>query len=212
MKDSIKTTIAAAACALFLCGVLGAVLYWIFMPASKPVTEKPADIAKFIASDKFDNLKFSEKQTYVNKIGMPNRESIQSLSEAERGKLFENTMAVREQEMSRTARSYCALKTQEEKNKFLDEHIAKQNQRMAEMRANRPPREERPKPEGETVKKDDKPKEQPKRDPGAFAARAKGRMEKTAPEERAARTQFMQDLMARRQQTGQTGGGWRPPR
>ena len=169
--------------AILLCGLVST---YAVIRKPRPKSDKPEDIAKFVASDGFKKLSDDEQKEYMRRMRPPrgaNREDMRkrmnSLSEAERRAMFKNMHELRERERIAELKKYFAL-SKAEREKYRDAKNGEQPQR--------PPR----------------PSEAQR------AAFMKERIENTPPEVRAARQQFRKDMQARRKATGKERK--RPPR
>ena len=182
--------------AILLCGLVST---YAVIRKPRPKSDKPEDIAKFVASDGFKKLSDDEQKEYMRRMRPPrgaNREDMRkrmnSLSEAERRAMFKNMHELRERERIAELKKYFAL-SKAEREKYLEKNMA---QRRAQ------------------AERDAKNGEQPQRPPrpseAQRAAFMKERIENTPPEVRAARQQFRKDMQARRKATGKERK--RPPR
>lgn len=106
-------------------------------PSPPPAGAKPVELVKYVVSDSFDKLRLSQKEEYFEKLrpapGVDPREAMKGLSEAERGKVFEKMMAVREARMKKEAKDYFSL-PKDQRAAWMASHIAEQDKRRAEMR------------------------------------------------------------------------------
>ncbi len=135
MKDWIKPVAIASGGVVVLLASMGGLMWWMLKPPAKPVTEKPADLAKFIASPVFDDLKFSERKEYLAKLpqGPEMREAFKDLDESSRRAVFEKAMKVREAERTKQAREYFKLPP-EQRAAWMAAYVAQEDKRRAEMR------------------------------------------------------------------------------
>ena len=196
--------------AILLCGLVST---YAVIRKPRPKSDKPEDIAKFVASDGFKKLSDDEQKEYMRRMRPPrgaNREDMRkrmnSLSEAERRAMFKNMHELRERERIAELKKYFAL-SKAEREKYLDARIAEEDRRFAEFEKNMAQRRAQ-------AERDAKNGEQPLRLPrpseAQRAAFMKERIENTPPEVRAARQQFRKDMQARRKATGKERK--RPPR
>ncbi len=120
---------------LLVAAIAGFLLWKTKHPSLPPSTAKPVDVAKFVASGGFDELKLSQKRDVLSKLpeGPGMGEALKSLSEEERHTVFEKSMKVREAERRKEIRSYFKLPP-EQKEKWMAEYVAKEDKRRAEMR------------------------------------------------------------------------------
>lgn len=197
--------------AILLCGLVST---YAIIRKPRPKSDKPEDIAKFVASDGFKKLSDDEQKEYMRRMRPPrgaNREDMRkrmnSLSEAERRAMFKNMHELRERERIAELKKYFAL-SKAEREKYLDARIAEEDRRFAEFEKNMAQRRAQ-------AERDAKNGEQPQRPPrpseAQRAAFMKERIENTPPEVRAARQQFRKDMQARRKATGKESPP-RPPR
>lgn len=197
--------------AILLCGLVST---YAVIRKPRPKSDKPEDIAKFVASDGFKKLSDDEQKEYMRRMRPPrgaNREDMRkrmnSLSEAERRAMFKNMHELRERERIAELKKYFAL-SKAEREKYLDARIAEEDRRFAEFEKNMAQRRAQ-------AERDAKNGEQPQRPPrpseAQRAAFMKERIENTPPEVRAARQQFRKDMQARRKATGKESPP-RPPR
>ena len=188
--------------AILLCGLVST---YAVIRKPRPKSDKPEDIAKFVASDGFKKLSDDEQKEYMRRMRPPrgaNREDMRkrmnSLSEAERRAMFKNMHGLRERERIAELKKYFAL-SKAEREKYLDARIAEEDRRFAEFEKNMAQRRAQ-------AERDAKNGEQPQRPPrpseAQRAAFMKERIENTPPEIRAARQQFRKDMQARRKATG----------
>lgn len=188
--------------AILLCGLVSTCAV---IRKPRPKSDKPEDIAKFVASDGFKKLSDDEQKEYMRRMRPPrgaNREDMRkrmnSLSEAERRAMFKNMHGLRERERIAELKKYFAL-SKAEREKYLDARIAEEDRRFAEFEKNMAQRRAQ-------AERDAKNGEQPQRPPrpseAQRAAFMKERIENTPPEIRAARQQFRKDMQARRKATG----------
>ena len=196
--------------AILLCGLVSTCAV---IRKPRPKSDKPEDIAKFVASDGFKKLSDDEQKEYMRRMRPPrgaNREDMRkrmnSLSEAERRAMFKNMHGLRERERIAELKKYFAL-SKAEREKYLDARIAEEDRRFAEFEKNMAQRRAQ-------AERDARNGEQPQRPPrpseAQRAAFMKERIENTPPEVRAARQQFRKDMQARRKATGKERK--RPPR
>lgn len=197
--------------AILLCGLVST---YAIIRKPRPKSDKPEDIAKFVASDGFKKLSDDEQKEYMRRMRPPrgaNREDMRKrmnfLSEAERRAMFKNMHELRERERIAELKKYFAL-SKAEREKYLDARIAEEDRRFAEFEKNMAQRRAQ-------AEQDAKNGEQPQRPPrpseAQRAAFMKERIENTPPEVRAARQQFRKDMQARRKATGKESPP-RPPR
>ncbi len=188
--------------AILLCGLVST---YAVIRKPRPKSDKPEDIAKFVASDGFKKLSDDEQKEYMRRMRPlrgANREDMRkrmnSLSEAERRAIFKNMHELRERERIAELKKYFAL-SKAEREKYLDARIAEEDRRFAEFEKNMAQRRAQ-------AERDAKNGEQPQRPPrpseAQRAAFMKERIENTPPEVRAARQQFRKDMQARRKATG----------
>jgi hypothetical protein len=135
---------------LALLGVAAAYAFdWVKRhPAQPKDGAKPVEVAKFIVSDSFKNMKLSDKEAYLEKLrgGSPGgaaapgappmdpRAAMRDLDENTRREVFEQMMAVREARMKKEAKDYFKL-SKEDREAWMAKHIAEQDKRREEMRA-----------------------------------------------------------------------------
>lgn len=213
-----KMTIAAT---VLLAGTIaiGTASYHAFRKP-RPKSDRPEDIAKFVASSGFNRLSAAERQAYLRKLRpdpaqgqtQSRRPRMQNMSGEERSAFMANMMRLFEQERSRRLKKYFALQTQEEKNAFLDVELAKMEQRRAEFEKLRRQRDaERKKREAENKNGQTVANTRPRPSEAERASRMRTRTESTSPESRAMNNQYMRDLQSRAKETGKSFG-MRDPR
>lgn len=213
-----KMTIAAT---VLLAGAIaiGTASYHAFRKP-RPKSDRPEDIAKFVASSGFNRLSAAERQAYLRKLRpdpaqgqtQSRRPRMQNMSGEERSAFMANMMRLFEQERSRRLKKYFALQTQEEKNAFLDVELAKMEQRRAEFEKLRRQRDaERKKREAENKNGQTVANTRPRPSEAERASRMRTRTESTSPESRAMNNQYMRDLQSRAKETGKSFG-MRDPR
>ncbi len=188
--------------AILLCGLVST---YAVIRKPRPKSDKPEDIAKFVASDGFKKLSDDEQKEYMRRMRPPrgaNREDMRkrmnSLSEAERRAMFKNMHELRERERIAELKKYFAL-SKVEREKYLDARIAEEDRRFAEFEKNMAQRRAQAKRD---AKNGDQPQRPPRPSEAQRAAFMKERIENTPPEVRAARQQFRKDMQARRKATG----------
>ena len=193
---------------------LGTLSYYAFRKP-RPKSDRPEDIAKFIASSGFNRLSAAERQAYLRKLRpapgqgqIPSRRPrMQNMSGEERSAFMANMMRLFEQERNRRLKKYFALKTQEEKNAFLDAELAKMEQRRAEFEERRRQRDaERKKREAENKNGQTVADTRPRPSEAERAGRMRTRTESISPESRAMNNQYMRDFQARAKATGRNFG------
>ncbi len=196
--------------AILLCGLV--TTYAVFRKPS-PKSDKPEDIAKFVASDGFKKLSDDEQKEYMRRMRPPrgaNREDMRkrmnSLSEAERRAMFKNMHELRERERIAELKKYFAL-SKAEREKYLDARIAQEHRRNPDYEKNMTQRRAQAE---RNAKNGEQPQRPPRPSEAQRAAFMKERIENTPPEVRAARQQFRKDMQARRKATGKERK--RPPR
>ena len=174
-----------------------------------PKSDKPEDLAAFIASPGFKKLPDAKQEEYLKRM-RPSRENrgnprkiAASMTEAQRRAMFENIRALQEKKMIEELRAYFKM-SKAEKEQYLDRKIAEQDQRMAEFAKRRAERNAAGTKDGES-------RERRRPSQNQMAAMMKNRIETTAPEIRAARQKFFQDLVRRRAATGKTAVHRGPP-
>ena len=174
-----------------------------------PKSDKPEDLAAFIASPGFKKLPDAKQEEYLKRM-RPSRENrgnprkiAASMTEAQRRAMFENIRALQEKKMIEELRAYFKM-SKAEKEQYLDRKIAEQDQRMAEFAKRRAERNAAGTKDGES-------RERRRPSQNQMAAMMKNRIETTAPEVRAARQKFFQDLVRRRAATGKTAVHRGPP-
>ena len=174
-----------------------------------PKSDKPEDLAAFIASPGFKRLPDAKQEECLKRMrlsqknrGNP-RKIAASMTEAQRKAMFENIRALHEKKMLEELRAYFKM-SKAEKERYLDQKIAEQDQRMAEFAKRRAERNAAGNREGEQRERRRPSQEQ-------MAAMMKNRIETTAPEVRAARRKFFQDLAKRRAATGKPPVRGGPP-
>ncbi len=174
-----------------------------------PKSDKPEDLAAFIASPGFKKLPDAKQEEYLKRM-RPSRENrgnprkiAASMTEAQRRAMFENIRALQEKKMLEELRAYFKM-SKAEKEQYLDRKIAEQDQRMAEFAKRRAERNAAGTKDGES-------RERRRPSQNQMAAMMKNRIETTAPEVRAARQKFFQDLVRRRAATGKTAVHRGPP-
>ena len=174
-----------------------------------PKSDKPEDLAAFIASPGFKKLPDAKQEEYLKRM-RPSRENrgnprkiAASMTEAQRRAMFENIRALQEKKMLEELRAYFKM-SKAEKEQYLDRKIAEQDQRMAEFAKRRAERNAAGTKDGES-------RERRRPSQNQMAAMMKNRIETTAPEIRAARQKFFQDLVRRRAATGKTAVHRGPP-
>lgn len=200
-------------------GVLVLVLgsaYVFFIAEPKPASEKPEDLTKFIASQKFRKLPLERQKYYTSKLrdssgGRQNfrqiRQSMEQLSPEERRTAFENMWKANEVQRNKEALEYVKM-TREQRNAFLDKKIEEFDRHAAEMRkrfeqmrqqrqANPQPQRQRAAAPAQKNQNGGTPQQRPSRE-----SRMKNRMENTPPEVRAAHQIMFREMMERRKETG----------
>lgn len=208
-----KMTVAAT---VLLAGAIaiGTASYHAFRKP-RPKSDRPEDIAKFVASSGFNRLSAAERQAYLRKLRpdpaqgqtQSRRPRMQNMSGEERSAFMANMMRLFEQERSRRLKKYFALRTQEEKNAFLDAELAKMEQRRAEFEKLRRQRDaERKKREAENKNGQTVANTRPRSSEAERASRMRTRTESTSPESRAMNNQYMRDLQSRAKATGRSFG------
>lgn len=208
-----KMTIAAT---VLLAGAIaiGTASYHAFRKP-RPKSDRPEDIAKFVASSGFNRLSAAERQAYLRKLRpdpaqgrtQSRRPRMQNMSGEERSAFMANMMRLFEQERSRRLKKYFALQTQEEKNAFLDAELAKMEQRRAEFEKLRWQRDaERKKREAENKNGQTVANTRPRPSEAERASHMRTRTESTSPESRAMNNQYMRDLQSRAKETGKSFG------
>ncbi len=208
-----KMTIAAT---VLLAGAIaiGTASYHAFRKP-RPKSDRPEDIAKFVASSGFNRLSAAERQAYLRKLRpdpaqgqtQSRRPRMQNMSGEERSAFMANMMRLFEQERSRRLKKYFALQTQEEKNACLDAELAKMEQRRAEFEKLRRQRDaERKKREAENKNGQTVANTRPRPSEAERASRMRTRTESTSPESRAMNNQYMRDLQSRAKETGKSFG------
>jgi len=191
-----KKTITSIAIVLSLTAVCGIVIYKL-IPASQPPPD-PAkssslDTASYIASTEFANLPLDKKVEYMETIRKSGnntnpRETFSKLIPEERKKVMENMRPVMQEMMKKRVKQYFALKTKEERDKFLDEEVEK----MKKMR------EAREKERQDQSQDKDKAQKPPDRQHGPRNKdEIKKRIENESPQDRAERTEYMKQIRAR---------------
>lgn len=188
--------------AILLCGLVSTCAV---IRKPRPKSDKPEDIAKFVASDGFKKLSDDEQKEYMRRMRPPrgaNREDMRkrmnSLSEAERRAMFKNMHELRERERIAELKKYFAL-SKAEREKYLDARIAEEDRRFAEFEKNMAQRRAQAERD---AKNGGQPLRLPRPSEAQRAAFMKERIENTPPEVRAARQQFRKDMQARRKATG----------
>lgn len=205
--------ITAAAIIVLGTGAL-AVAMW---PAAVPTADAPvADIVKFAATDKFQNLPADKKKPYIDAMEKldwdARRKAVETLPEDQRREAFGNIMQAA---MTQRVESYFALPDPAARKKYLDQQIDEMEKRRAQFANMRPPGSvggERP--QGDRPDANRGPGG-PNRDP---AARQKSRLERTSPETRQKMAEFFAAVQERRAERGlpemrgpgMGGGGGRP--
>lgn len=208
-----KMTVAATVL-LAVAIAIGTASYHAFRKP-RPKSDRPEDIAKFVASSGFNRLSAAERQAYLRKLRpdpaqgqtQSRRPRMQNMSGEERSAFMANMMRLFEQERSRRLKKYFALQTQEEKNAFLDAELAKMEQRRAEFEKLRRQRDaERKKREAENKNGQTVANTRPRPSEAERASRMRTRTESTSPESRAMNNQYMRDLQSRAKETGKSFG------
>ena len=156
---------------------------------SKPPEVAPANatnVVKFMASEDFAKLDEAKKKEYLDKMrdNPEMRDAMwaqrDNLSEQERQNLRRNMGNAFRQQMQERMNKYFALKTADEKKKFLDDMIDEMQKHRAEMEKNRKENPDKNKPQGP-------PPGAPDGQKGASRqSRMKGMMESHSPQEREA--------------------------
>ncbi|OGV33891.1 MAG: hypothetical protein A2020_03525 [Lentisphaerae bacterium GWF2_45_14] len=194
-----KTTIISIAAAASLVAISAGLVYLLTPappPPPDPVKTAPEEIAGYVASTDFAKMPLDKKVKYMENLRNSGtntnpREIFSKLSAEERKQVMENMQPVMREIMRKRVKEYFALKTQEEKDKFLDGEI----ERMRKMRAERP----RPATDNTQGQSGTTP---PAEQPGGHRPRSKDeikkRIETSSPEDRAQFTQYMKDMRARR--------------
>ena len=208
-----KMTVAATVL-LAVAIAIGTASYHAFRKP-RPKSDRPEDIAKFVASSGFNRLSAAERQAYLRKLRpdpaqgqtQSRRPRMQNMSGEERSAFMANMMRLFEQERSRRLKKYFALQTQEEKYAFLDAELAKMEQRRAEFEKLRRQRDaERKKREAENKNGQTVANTRPRPSEAERASRMRTRTESTSPESRAMNNQYMRDLQSRAKETGKSFG------
>lgn len=200
-----KKTIVSLAVVLSLTAVCGVVIYKL-MPESQPPPDPSKttslDNAAYIASTEFANMPLDKRVDYMKKLrengnNTNPRETFAKLLPDERKKVMENMRPVMHEMMKQRVDQYFALKTKEERDKFLDEEA----ERMKKMRENRD--RNRGDQGGQN---NDKAQNQDNKDKGQndqpqrrrpSKEEMKKRIENESPEERAKTAEYMRQLRAR---------------
>lgn len=170
------------------------------------------DIATFLASKDFAKVPVDKKLEYMDSLRAKNEkegknpfDSFRELPKEQRDKIMGNMRPVFEERMKQEAKKYCSLKTQAEKDAYLDERI----DRMEKMRKDR---EERRKNEnassGQNASSNQNQgqnqgqgQNQNQRQGRGFSTdRMKGMIENSDPETRAVMAQMRLDMRARMEQ------------
>jgi len=135
MNESVKLGAVVAIAGVLILSLVGGSIWFMSRPAQKPALDKPADVAKFIASSDFDKLKLSERQDYLSqfKPGPEAMEAMKSLSETERRSIFEKAMKARDEERQKQAKTYFKLPP-EQREAWMANYVAQEDKRFAEMR------------------------------------------------------------------------------
>ncbi|MDD5598476.1 MAG: hypothetical protein PHV82_11065 [Victivallaceae bacterium] len=109
-----------------------------FIPRTAPDPKKLDARTKlaYMATKQFAALPEAEKVKYVKSVGR-SRRAYRQLSPAEREKVAQNTRKVRFMEMKERTQKFFKM-SREEQNKYLDEMIARQEQRRQTREAGRP--------------------------------------------------------------------------
>lgn len=182
----------------------------------KPKSDKPEDVAKFVASADFRKLSAEQQRAYADRMRpAPGtgrnemRRRLEALSAGERQAMFRNMRDLHEKQQIEELKKYFKL-SKAERERYLDEKIAEEDKRFAEFAARRAEREAQAKAAGTEQKNE--PRQRPSE--AQRAAFMKERIESTSPEVRAARQKYRNDMMARRKATGKSmprpRGGGRP--
>ncbi len=206
-------------CAITALALSAAGAVWYCTRKVAPASDSPEDIAKFIASAGFNKLSAAERRAYMAKLRQgrgerPPRGGQQQMSQAERKSFRDNTRRLFEQERNARMRKYFSLKTQEEKDAFLDEELARMEQRRAEFEKRRKQRMAEREKQKEQNKAQGENPQPPKRPTEAERTEnMRTRMETSTPESRAMRSKYFRELSARAKATGKSfgppGGGRR---
>jgi len=114
--------------------ILAIVLAWYFWPVRVPSpNESAATIGKFMATDKFASLPLDQKQPFLDAMEkLPwddRRKMFSGLSDDQREKMFTNAFL---NSRMKTINDFFKLKTQKDKDAFLDKLIDQQQARDAQ--------------------------------------------------------------------------------
>lgn len=189
-----KKTIASLAVVLSLAAICCVLIYNLIpaaQPPPDPAETTPFETANYIASTDFANQPLNKKVEYMENLRKSGnnanpRETFSKLIPEERKKVMENMRPVMHEMMKKRVKQYFALKTQAEKDKFLDEEA----ERFRKMRE---AREAQAAQQGQEQGQNppDRPRGRPSKD------EIKKRIEKESPTDRAQFTAYMKAVRAR---------------
>jgi hypothetical protein len=215
-KSNLKKAGIIAAAAVLVLGT-GALAFAMW-PTAVPKADAPvADIVKFAATEKFQNLSADQKKPYIDAMEKldwdARRKAVETLPEDQRREAFGNIMQAA---MTQRVESYFSIQDPAARKKYLDEQIDEMEKRRAQFANMRPPGSvggERPqgdRPEGNRPPGGNRPD---------AATRQKSRLERTSPETRQKMAEFFAAIQERRAERGLPemrgpgmggGGGGRP--
>ena len=184
-----KKTIVSLAVVLSLAAICCVLIYEL-IPAAQPPPDpsktSPLDAADYIASTDFASLPLDKKVEYMETLRKSGknanpRETFSKLIPEERKKIMENMRPVMHEMMKKRIKQYFALKTQAERDKFLDEEA----ERFKKMREAR---------EAQNANQGQNPPDRPRGRPSKDEI--KKRIEKESPEDRAQFTAYMKAVRA----------------
>jgi hypothetical protein len=192
-NKSPKKLIIGVSCSL---AIIPALVIWLASGSEKP-PEPNGDINKnlsYLASDNFTKLPEDKKAEYLQKLRENNtsmreiRNKARALPEDQRNKLRENMRSAFRTRMRERVKKYFDLKTQEEKDAYLDEAI----DRMEEFRKRRAQAQN-----DQQHNNNEQQNSQGNRRRGFSPDRLKKRIENTDPQTRAQMAEFRNAMRAR---------------
>jgi polyhydroxyalkanoate synthesis regulator phasin len=111
--------------------LLATIVSAFFTPkAPDPKELGPRTKVSYMASKEFSRLPEAEKKKYISRVGRP-RKIFKDLNDNERAAVFKNVRKVMLGKMKERINKFSRM-SQEEKNKFLDEMIARRNAMRAQ--------------------------------------------------------------------------------
>jgi hypothetical protein len=127
-KNKITLTIGISVASIALLATIVSAFFTPEAPDPKELGMRTK--VSYMASKKFASLPEKEKEKYISKVGR-SRKMFKNLSDTERKTVFKNIRKTRIKQMKERINKFSRM-SQEEKNKFLDEMIARRNARRAQ--------------------------------------------------------------------------------